>query len=457
MIQRCQRIFGRTEKPRRTLNPHRSILVTAAAGIGDILRITPLIRVAYQLGFTADVLLAADYLETAQLLEGAPEVRQLFFLPSRLCANGAERLDGFAEQHYDVATFTPWSAQLRGRVKARRSVEADRAFWLNEGYSRAVEHLAREIGWRDEMPPPFARASERDFALPPGTVAIHSGCNRVSPWKRWHGFDELARKFRSVVIVGTDEDLCTEGTYFRHDFAWPEHAQNFIGKLSLPDTAALLRGCAVLVSNDSGLMQLGVALGVPTFGIFGITSPAREAMRSKYFRAITKGLPCEAACHAGTWGRRDCNRHLECLKTLTADEVFMKVTKLLPEVAIGLNVSSAYAQAPPGSSAPIADRTLNLTADKNIPYTVAFYGTNNRLISSSPVTNSASASVAVPPEAAKFALQVGESTSNSYDVAKTSGTVIKADVKINEKPTSGFIQALGLAKTPQYDVSIYVH
>jgi hypothetical protein len=117
-------------------------------------------------------------------------------------------------------------------------------------------------------------------------------------------------------------------------------------------------------------------------------------------------------------------------------------------------VSSAYAQPPPGPSAPVPNRTLNLTADKNVPYTVAFYGMDNRLISSSPVTNPAS--VAVPPEAVKFALQVGASTSNSYELPKTSAAVIKADVNINEKPTSGFIQGLGLAKTPQYEITVRV-
>ncbi len=117
-------------------------------------------------------------------------------------------------------------------------------------------------------------------------------------------------------------------------------------------------------------------------------------------------------------------------------------------------VSSAYAQPPPNPSASAADRTLNLTADKNIRYTVAFYRLNNSLISSLPVTNPGS--VAVPPDAVKFALQVGESTSNSYELPRTSATVIKADVKINEKPTSGFLQGLGLAKAPQYDISARV-
>ena len=117
-------------------------------------------------------------------------------------------------------------------------------------------------------------------------------------------------------------------------------------------------------------------------------------------------------------------------------------------------VSSAYAQPPPNPSVSAADRTLNLTADKNIPYTVAFYRSNNSLISSLPATNSGS--VAVPPDAVKFALQVGESTSDSYELPKTSGAVIKADVKINEKPTSGFLQGLGLARAPQYDITARV-
>jgi glycosyltransferase involved in cell wall biosynthesis len=80
-------------------------------------------------------------------------------------------------------------------------------------------------------------------------------------------------------------------------------------------------------------MHLGVAVGTPTFGVFGITSPAREAVRSERMIAVTKNLPCEAACRAGKWGRRDCDRHLECLKTLTAAEVFPRVRERVPEVA----------------------------------------------------------------------------------------------------------------------------
>src|SRR5262249_33522547 len=44
----------------RTATPKQRALISAALGIGDILRVTPLIRVAYGLGYQVDVLLATD-------------------------------------------------------------------------------------------------------------------------------------------------------------------------------------------------------------------------------------------------------------------------------------------------------------------------------------------------------------------------------------------------------------
>jgi hypothetical protein len=123
------------------------------------------------------------------------------------------------------------------------------------------------------------------------------------------------------------------------------------------------------------------------------------------------------------------------------------------QAAISL-VSSAYAQAPPGPSPSVADRTLNLTVGTNIAYTVAFYGQNNALIRPT-TTLTGSESVSVPPGAVKFAIQVAESTSTSYNLPTTPGAV-KAQLRINEKPSSGFFQGLGLAKTPQYDISAQI-
>jgi ADP-heptose:LPS heptosyltransferase/SAM-dependent methyltransferase len=333
----------RTNTYSGTLHPNavrRRALICAAQGIGDILRVTPLIRVAHRLGFEVDVLLATDYPEVAQLFQGAPEIHQLIQVPSirggsGLAAHcGLQTLPGeIGRTEYEIAAFTTWSAPMSNLIRSRRVFAFDQARWLAEGDSRSVDRIARDMGWEGRLPDPFAIASARQFNLPPGTVALHPGCKAEWPWKKWHGFDELARRLESVVIVGTQEDLNTNGTYFQREFHWPEHALNFVGKLTLVDTAALLRQCAGLISNDSGLMHLATVLDVPAFGIFGITSPEREGIRLANFHPITKCLPCEAACHAGSWGRRDCEHHLRCLKTLTADDVMQKVLQKVPAIA----------------------------------------------------------------------------------------------------------------------------
>jgi glycosyltransferase involved in cell wall biosynthesis/SAM-dependent methyltransferase len=309
-------------------------LVTAAYGIGDILRVTPLVRVLSRLGYAVDLLVAPDYPESVKLWEGAPEIRRLYCYQNFRDNRGVQPLAAMAGEVYEVATFTQWSAPFRRWVKSKRVLAFNQPEWLRVGDSACVERMARELGWReDELPAPFAFASARKFALPHGTLALHPGCKPDWPWKKWHGFDELAHLWPQVAVIGTEADLRNEATYFRRDFAWPEHARNYVGALNLTDTAALIAQCAALVSNDSGMMHLGVALGTPTFGIFGITSPEREMIPSPQMFPVTKKLSCEAACRKKAWGRRDCERHLECLKTLSPEEVLAHVKRNVPALA----------------------------------------------------------------------------------------------------------------------------
>ena len=44
---------------------------------------------------------------------------------------------------------------------------------------------------------------------------------------------------------------------------------DLVGRLTLPEAAAVLARCALFVGNDSGLMHLSAATGTPTLGLFG--------------------------------------------------------------------------------------------------------------------------------------------------------------------------------------------
>jgi ADP-heptose:LPS heptosyltransferase len=308
-----------------------SALISVARGVGDIVRMTPLVRACVRLGFDVDVLVAPDYGDAVALLRGAPEIRRVFLLPSPWTGGGESDLDGLNRERYDVATFSVWTWEYRGLVRADRRLAFDRAQWMRDGDAACVHALARQLGWRGSLPPPFAMTSGRRFHLPIGTVALHPGCKPDWPWKKWHGFDELAARLPSVAVIGTRDDLENQHTYFARPFKWPPHTRDFVGLLDLADTAALLTECAALVSNDSGLMHVGAAVGIPTFGIFGITSPAREAIAAPNMIPVTKGLSCEPACRRGAWGRRDCEWHLECLRSLTIDDVLQRLATALPD------------------------------------------------------------------------------------------------------------------------------
>jgi glycosyltransferase involved in cell wall biosynthesis len=302
----------------------KSALVTAARGIGDIIRVTPLVTVLSSLGYAVDMYVEPDYADTPSILNGGPGLR---------CVYSKAHTAALAKVGYDVATFTVWTTAMHGRVTATRKLMFDRLEWIRNGDTHCLTNIARQLGWQEPVPAPFAVPSIRRFELPAGTIAFHPGCKPDWPWKKWHGFDELAELFSHVVIVGSEGDRDNHATYFGRTFVWPAHVNDLTGTLSLADTAALLRGCAALVSNDSGMLHLGTALGVPSFGIFGITSPAREATTAANLFPITKGLGCEPACRRQPWGRRDCEWHLACLKTLTPAEVAERVRVAVNEHA----------------------------------------------------------------------------------------------------------------------------
>jgi hypothetical protein len=277
--------------------------------------------VCARLGYDVDLLLAPDYPGVAELVEGGDGIRRVYLLPGPWSGQGVRRTDGLERETYDVAIFTTWSLTFRRLVHARRMMAFEQTYWIREGDTASIRRIARALGWAGPLPPPFAAPSSRRFELPEGAVALHPGCKPDWPWKKWHGFEDLACRLPHVAIVGSPNDNENEHTYFGRRFVWPAHVQDFTGRLSLADTAALISQCRALVANDSGLMHLGVALGVPTFGIFGITSPQRESIDAPNMIAVTKGLPCEPACRRGPWGRRDCEHHLQCLRSLTAEEV----------------------------------------------------------------------------------------------------------------------------------------
>lgn len=97
---------------------------------------------------------------------------------------------------------------------------------------------------------------------------------------------------------------------------------NLCGKTSLGDAMALIERCQMMVSNDSGLMHVAYALGVPVVAIFGSTDPDLTGPRTDLSRIVRSGLNC-SPCFKPT-----CNRGYVCLKDITPQEVWAQMEEL---------------------------------------------------------------------------------------------------------------------------------
>ena len=127
-------------------------------------------------------------------------------------------------------------------------------------------------------------------------VALAPGA--VGPSKRWpaSAYAALARQltadgFAVWILGGPDEkSLATE-------IAGDSGARDLTGK-DLRDAILALGAASVAVSNDSGLLHVAAALGTPSIGIFGPTSPWHWAPLNPLAAVIETAseLPCRP-CH----------------------------------------------------------------------------------------------------------------------------------------------------------------
>jgi heptosyltransferase II len=155
-------------------------------------------------------------------------------------------------------------------------------------------------------------------------VALAPGA--VGPSKRWpaNAYAELARRLTTEglavwVLGGPDEKTLAgeiAGTTPTRDLTGPD----------LRDAILALAAASAAVSNDSGLLHVAAALGTPSIGIFGPTSPWHWAPLNPLAGTIetTTELPCRP-CHKPV-----CRLvHHRCMRDIAPDQVLAAAHRAL--------------------------------------------------------------------------------------------------------------------------------
>jgi heptosyltransferase-2 len=121
------------------------------------------------------------------------------------------------------------------------------------------------------LPDADVEAALLKHGLPRGGYVVMAPGAEYGPAKRWPHFGALAAQLQQPVLLlgsGKESGLCEA---IRAQA--PQRARNLAGQTSLMEAFALIAGAGHVVSNDSGLMHVAAAFGVPQVALFGSSSP----------------------------------------------------------------------------------------------------------------------------------------------------------------------------------------
>lgn len=334
-------------------------LIIAPQWIGDAVMSQPLLA---RLSARGETLTVAALPWVAPVYRAMPEVGDVIELPF---AHG--RLDGWARRRLGVAlrgrydrayvlpnsmksALLPWFARIPVRIGYRGEM---RVGLLTErlpdpaGRPPMVAHYSALAGGspalnerpRLRLSRQVVQAAAAQVGVEPGRYWLCAPGAEYGPAKVWppERYAALARALHAgsgwpVLLLGSGKEAALCDGIVQ---SAPDACRSLAGRTSLIDAMALIAGARGMASNDSGLMHVAAAFGIPQAAVFGSTSPEHTPPLNPNARVLwlreELGLACmpcfERTCRFG---------HTRCLTGVPAERV---------EAALEEAVLSAGAQA----------------------------------------------------------------------------------------------------------------
>jgi len=268
-------------RPRRSLpilGTEPRILFVTATRIGDAVLSTGLLAHLVERYPGARFTITAGPV-AAPLFQGVPGLERLIALSKRRHArHWLDLWQQVAPVHWDLVvdlkgSALPWLLRARHRRIMRKGGKG--------------EHKVRELSRLFRLdPPPAPRLWPTlhhqvlaDKLIPVGGRPVLA----IGPAANWRGKQWRAERFADLAARLTAEGAVLSGARVAVLAAGHERAQaepllaaipadrrlDLIGAGDLLTVAALLARTSLFIGNDSGLMHMAAAMGVPTLGLFG--------------------------------------------------------------------------------------------------------------------------------------------------------------------------------------------
>lgn len=322
------------------------ILIIRLSSLGDVLLTTPVIRALKKQYPEASI----DFFvreEYADVVKFNPNLNVVYVLPrsekskflikilkennydfvvdlqnnirSRLIINSLTKLT------YSFKKPT-WDKYLLVKFKVNRFKEIKS---ITERYCESVPGLTLD---NNGLELHFPQTAGTELLRDKNYIGLCPGSKHFT--KRWPveyfielGNDLINKGYELLIFGGRDDKQICDKISTR-----VKGSINLCNDNDLFKTATDIKNCKLVVSNDSGLMHVAAAVGIPVVALFG--SSVREFGFSPYgvpnLILENNSLSCRPCSHVG---RNNCpKKHFRCMKDITPRIVSENVIKFLSEI-----------------------------------------------------------------------------------------------------------------------------
>lgn len=340
---------------------YKNILVLQTAFLGDVVLTLPLIQVLKK-KYPKTQIDMIVIPKVSGLLANHPDINEVLVFDKRRKDSGVTgilRLAGILrKRNYDIV-FVPHRSLRSAVVVFLARIPQRIGFHKSAGkillnkivqYKPSIHEIERNLSLLEsimekvegkEFPRLYPTQSDKkivDELLSSENIACEKIMIGISPgtvWntKRWfeEKFIELTKKLVDagyrIALIGGDEDekLCNriKDSYFSGNVF------SAAGKLTILQSAELIKRCSVLICNDSAPMHLAVAMKTTVVAIFGATVPefGFAPYGTQDVVVEIEGLKCRPCSIHG--GDKCPIKTFDCMRNISPDEVFSKVIEIV--------------------------------------------------------------------------------------------------------------------------------
>jgi heptosyltransferase-2 len=333
----------------KALEPGSNALIIAPQWIGDAVMTEPLLRRLHRRG---ERLVVGAIPSVAPVYRAMPQVSEVIEFPfsrGRIELRARRALAAQLQGRFESAYVLPNS--LKSALLPFLASIPKRIGYLGEARIGLLTHrlrnpkkhppmvafysaLSGEAGIELDRPQLALEAVAQDatltaLGLSRGAYCVFAPGAEYGSAKRWPTahFAGLARlQALKVVLLGSpkEAELCAQIAA-----GAPGQCLDLSGKTSLEQALQIIGAAAHVVSNDSGLMHVAAALGVPQVAIFGSSSPRHTPPLSDAARVIwLKDDPAyQPPLDCAPCFERECPLgHTRCLHDVSAQRVLQAIS-----------------------------------------------------------------------------------------------------------------------------------